>query len=383
MSSDKVQIGDVARMAGVSVSTVSRVLNGHSDAIRISVATQALVRQAAMALRYQPNALARGLRTTQTRTVGVIAKDLLHPFAVELLGAVYATCAARGYHLLLGHAQHSRSEGRELSTIMHSDRVDGIMLIGDVFGQVDGRQAQEEMDKLLATHRHVTAIGTRLNGVRAWSIAPDFAQGTDLALEHLVALGHRRIGYVAVDHVPESWEDRQRREAYQRFLDTHDMPRRPDDELAIVSSVEAAEGALRGLMARPDRPTALFVNNDFLALIILNAAIRCGIRVPDDLSVVGFDDISFAALSSPGLTTIHYAIDDMARRAATVLLDRIEGQDQDDPIVRGHLESDGTTIVVRPSLVERESSGPPLGGPLVDQAVGSVSGMVMRATRKT
>ncbi len=341
------------------MSTVSRVLNVHAEASRISAATQARVHQAAAALHYRPNALARGLRTTRTKTVGVIAADLLHPFAVELLRAMFSTCAARGYHLLLGHAQHSRNEGWELSTIMHSDRVDGILLIGDVFGQVDERQAQEEMDELIEMHCHVICVGSRLSGTGGWSISPDFAQGTYLALEHLVALGHRRIGYMAVDKVLESWEDRQRREAYQRFLAVRGVQRRPDDELLIATSVEAAEGALCALVARPDRPTALFVNNDYLALIVLNAATRCGIRVPDDLSVVGFDDISFAALSSPSLTTIHYSIDDMARRAMTVLLDRIEDQDQDQAggIAHGSLEPGGTTVVVPVRLVRRESSG--------------------------
>jgi len=359
---DKAQISDVARVSGVSVTTVSRVLNGHAEAIRISAATQVRVQQAAAALHYQPNASARGLRTTRTKTVGVIAANLLHPFSVELLRAMYATCAARGYHLLLGHAQHSRNEGWELSTIMHSDRVDGILLIGDVFGRVDERQAQEEMDKLIEMHGHVICIGSRLSGTGGWSISPDFAHGTYLALEHLVALGHRRIGYMAGDKVRESWEDRQRREAYQRFLDMHGVQRRPDDELLIATSVEAAEGALRALVARSDRPTALFVNNDYLALIVLNAAMRCGIRVPDDLSVVGFDDISFAALSNPGLTTIHYSIDDMARRAVTVLLDRIdENQDQAGGIAHGSLEPGGTTVVVPTSLVRRQSTGPPSG----------------------
>lgn len=349
------QIGDVARVAGVSTTTVSRVLNGHAGAIRISAATEQRVRQAAMALRYRPNASARSLRTTKTKTIGVIAEDLLHPFVAELLRTVYATCDARGYHLLLGHAEHSRSAGWELSDILHSDRVDGVLLIGDILAQADEPQGREEMDRLVRMHRCVVSVGSRPSVSGELSVSPDFARGTYLAMEHLLALGHRVIGYIGVRIGPESWEDRQRLDAYRGFLDAHGLPRHPADEMIIAhNSIEDAQAALQAMLMRPQRPTALFVNNDFLAIIVLKAALLCGIHVPAALSVVGFDDISFAALCTPSLTTVHYPIDDMARRAATALLDRIEGLDVSDGAA-----SVDATVVFAPTLVWRESSGPP------------------------
>src|SRR5579875_2354087 len=124
-------IRDVARMAGVAPSTVSRVLNNRAEGVRISPATIDRVRHAAEALRYQPNAAARSLRTTRAHTIGVIARDLLHPFTAALLRVSSGTCQARGYHLLLGHAEHDRTEGRVLGDILSADRVDGVLLIGD------------------------------------------------------------------------------------------------------------------------------------------------------------------------------------------------------------------------------------------------------------
>src|SRR5438132_13342721 len=137
-------IRDVARVAGVSPPTVSRVLNGRASSIRISTDTIDRVRTVAAQLGYRPNAAARSLRTTQTQTIGVIASNLLHPFAAELLRMIYASCHPRGYHLLVGNAEHSQ-EGWALSDILAADRVDGILLIGDTLQRTGGPAALERL----------------------------------------------------------------------------------------------------------------------------------------------------------------------------------------------------------------------------------------------
>src|SRR5205807_3522827 len=167
-------IRDVARLAGVAPSTVSRVLNNRADGVRISAATIERVRRAAQTLRYQPNAAARSLRTTRAQTLGVIARNLLHPFTAELLRVVYSTCQAQGYHLLVGHAEHNRTEGRVLGDILSADRVDGVLLIGDCLW---GTGREEDMARLIQTHGHVVAVGACPSVAGELSILVDDACG--------------------------------------------------------------------------------------------------------------------------------------------------------------------------------------------------------------
>jgi len=345
-------IRDVARLAGVSPSTVSRVLNNSFGGVPISPATVERVRRAARTLHYQPNAAARSLRTTRAQTIGVIARNLLHPFYAALLRAIYGACQERGYHLLVGHAEHDRAEGRVLGDILSADRVDGVLLIGDCLG---GPDSQEDMERLVQTHRHVVTVGARPSVTGELSILVDDARGVALALEHLVAQGHRSIGYIRQRPVyapVESWEDHRRRAAYRRFLHTYGLPYTPDADVVVSDQIEEVQEVLRRLLDLPQRPTAVFVNNDMTAIITIKAALTCGLRVPDDLSVVGFDDIPFAAHYTPGLTTIHQPIDAMGRHAVTSLLDRISGVEMAAPAAETR---DSETVLFPPTLVCRES----------------------------
>lgn len=357
-SGSVVGIREVARIADVSPSTVSRVLNGKVDKVRISDATVERVRQAAITLRYQPNAAARSLRTSHTQTIGVIARNLLQPFAAELLRVIYTACRARGYYLLLGHAEHNSAEGEVLGSILSVDRVDGVLLMGDILPE---SRRREDMEWLIETHSHVVTVGARPSVAGELSILVDDSRGVALALEHLVALGHRSIGYISQLLGPESWEDQQRRLAYRHFLRTHDLPHVPAAEVASPHHLDGIQEALRSLLALPDPPTALFVTNDVTALMTVKAASTCGIRVPDDLSIVGFDDIPFSALSTPGLTTVHQPIEAMGQHAASALLDRIAARDAAERPGAGVAE--GNTLFFPPTLVCRESASAPAHGP--------------------
>lgn len=342
-------IRDVARLAGVAPSTVSRVLNNRVDGVRISTATIERVRQAAQTLRYQPNAAARSLRTTRAHTIGVIARDLLHPFTAALLRVVYGTCQARGYHLLLGHAEHDRTEGRVLGDILSADRVDGVLLIGDCLWATG---QEEDMVRLIQTHTHVVTVGARPSLAGELSILVDDVRAVTLALEHLVALGHRNIGYIrrspATTAGPQ-WEDYQRQNTYRSFLNSAGLPHTPADELLVSNKTEEVREALAGFLARPQRPTALFVNDDMTAIITIKAALTHGVRIPDDLSIIGIDDIPLAALCTPGLTTVRQPIDAMGQFAASYVLDRIAGIETAD-------KPDDNTVFFAPTLVCREST---------------------------
>jgi LacI family transcriptional regulator len=347
----------VARVAGVSISTVSRVLNNKIGGVHISPATRERVQAAARQLQYRPNVWARSLRTAQTKTIGVIAFDLSHPFAAELLRVISATCRARGYHLLVGTAEHDSEEGWLLSDLLNADRVDGIILIGDTLLHSSGQEQHvgEAMARLVAVHQHVVTVVSHPSLAGEAAIMVDNIAGVTLALAHLVGLGHRRIAHIRDGYHQDSWEDDQRGRAYRDFLAAHDLPYDADLVVKLGSrGLQAAQYALAGLRALPAPPTALFVNNDVAAITMLKAALLAGIRVPEELSIIGFDDIAYSALCTPGLTTVRQPVDRMGNHAANVLLDIIDGMlpgDAADPPEK--------TVVFAPTLVQRESCAPP------------------------
>jgi LacI family transcriptional regulator len=288
----------------------------------------------------------------------VIVQNLLHPFFADFLRVIYGVCQTRGYHVLVGHAEQGEHEGVMLGDLLSHDRVDGLLLIGDVLQHV-GDEAQ--MQTVLQMHRHVVSVGCRASAVVELSIAVDNAAGVTMALEYLVALGHRSIAYIAGpigSDERDSWESEQRRAAYRRFMTSRGLPRAPEQEVVVTEDLAAAQDALRRLITSPARPTAAFVVNDWTAIVTLKAALTCGIRVPGDLSLIGFDDIAVSALYTPALTTIHQPLDAMGHYAATALLDSIEGR----PPARPHIEAAAEGVphtVFAPTLVRRESCGPP------------------------
>jgi LacI family transcriptional regulator len=182
-----------------------------------------------------------------------------------------------------------------------------------------------------------------------------------MALEYLVELGHRSIAYIAGpigSDDRDSWESEQRRAAYRRFMTSRGLPRAPEQEVVVTEDLAAAKDALRRLITSPARPTAAFVVNDWTAIVTLKAALTCGIRVPGDLSLIGFDDIAVSALYTPALTTIHQPLDAMGHYAANALLDSIEGRPPARPHVAAAAEGLPQTVFA-PTLVPRESCGPP------------------------
>lgn len=347
-------IQDVAREARVSPSTVSRVLNQAASGVTISPATVARVRAAAAKLHYRPNASARSLRTAKTQTVGVIVRDLTAPYSPEFLHVIYTVCRERGYHVLVGNTQRNTEEGWALGDILSPDRVDGILLQGDV---LPPSISEEAMRVFVRDHRHVVGVGCPPTLAGEVSIMVDNALGVTLALDHLYDQGHRCIAYLGATEAPQSWEDALRWQTFSAFMAAHDLPVGPDYGAVIRgSNLPAAHTALRHFLSAPERPTAVFASNDLSALLLLRAALLGGLLVPDDLSIIGFDDISYAALSTPGLTTIRQPIEDIARYAAGVLLDRIAGVEPSSTLQEG----DGApqTVLFTPTLIRRESVHP-------------------------
>jgi DNA-binding LacI/PurR family transcriptional regulator len=328
---------DIARAAGVSQSTVSRVLNDAPTSVPIAVETRERVREVAERLGYRPNPLARGLRGARTMLLGVIVREIMDPFFSMAIEAISAEALARGYNVVLGIAHSKADEAIALRAVLETRHCDAILLLGDM------RDEPKFLEDLRASQTPVVALwhGTELEGVPTVNI--DNRAGIVAAIDHLINLGHNRIAFIGGRPLGDI---RERRTAYlehlaERGLDT------PDDYVQnATNDPGGGTQALRALMELDEPPTAVVCSTDHLATGVLHAAAGLGLGVPSDLSVIGFDDIPMAAYTIPPLTTVRMPIAEMSAAAARLAMDPAE----DD-------ETGLDDYVAVPSLVVRESTG--------------------------
>jgi len=328
---------DIARAAGVSQSTVSRVLNAASSSIPISDETRERVLASARRLGYSPNPLARGLRGAPTMLLGVIVRDITDPFFAGPIEPISIEAARRGYNVVLGHAHGRADEAIVLRSALETRHVDAIIVLGDMTDQ------PRLIDDLVNCRVPVVALwqGTTLRGLPMVNV--DNATGVALAMEHLVGLGHRRIAFVSGRPLGDIEE---RRAAYESRMQAAGLEI-PDGFVRHVSNDPAGgKQALVDLMALGTRPTAVVCSTDQLAIGVLFGAASLGVRVPGDLSVTGFDDLPISAYTVPALTTVRMPIKEMTGLAVQIAIDG--GPEGVQPTVE----------VLRPELVIRASTGP-------------------------
>ncbi len=315
-----VSLKDVAKRAGVSVATASRALADHP---RISEATKARVRQVAEELGYTPSAVARSLVKQETHTIGVITTTVTDPYAAEVVRAVEDAAEAAGYHLFL-FASHSLPR-REVTGIrmLYERRVDGIIVIS--------ARALDFYPDLIDTIRIPLVL---INGVfphpRVRSVRTDNRQGMQLATEYLLDLGYRRIAFIGGPPQGRSAQDR-----WLGYLDA--LARAgitPDGDLVFPGSGRSDDGrrALRYMVNLPSPPDAVVCYNDLTAMGVLAEAWSLGIRVPQDLAVIGFDNVPFSELTAPPLTTVAQPTEEMGHTAVEQILRLRRGQEATDVV---------------------------------------------------
>ncbi len=340
----------MAAQSGVSITTASRILNGRESGVPIRDDTRERVMSAAATLGYRPNLLARGLRGSRSSLIGVIARDVGDPFHIQILQGINEVTRARGFRLFLGHVDYRPDVALSYGSMFERSHADGILLLGDL---ADGESTFAD---LAAQHRFVIGVSDRTGPGAFPGVYADNHAGTRLALEHLWKLGHRRIVCVTD---PGTEDQRLRAELFEGFMadrgSTEAIVERigqPDPGPSYRLGLEL----FRAMAARPGdavSPTAVYATSDTLAIGLLQAAYRLGVVVPDHLSIVGYDDIDFAAYTIPPLTTVSQAGVDMGRTAASLLLDLIEADQPTDGV-----EDD----ILEPSLVGRRSTAPPPSG---------------------
>jgi DNA-binding LacI/PurR family transcriptional regulator len=333
---------DIADAAGVSQSTVSRVLSGAPNAIPINPATRERILEAARKMRYRPNPLARGLRGARTMLLGVIVREITDPFFASAVDAISTEANRRGYNVVLGDAHGHTDEALALRTVLETRHCDAILLLGDTSDQ------PRLMEELRDTNVPVVGLWQGTAPMRGISvIGVDNKLGLDGLMDHLLGLGHRKIAFVGGAFVEGRLigDIGERRAAFVERtaaagLVTHDGFVRD-----ARNTLSGGAGALRELMALPERPTAIIASTDVLAIGALHAASLMGLRVPDEVSIVGFDDLPMAEYTMPALTTVHMPIAEMAAAGVEAAI----GEDQDP-------ESPDPQILT-PRVVVRESSG--------------------------
>jgi DNA-binding LacI/PurR family transcriptional regulator len=331
---------DIAVATGVSRSTVSRILSSAPLQVPVSRETRERVLALARELGYRPNPLARALRGAPTMLLGAIVRDITDPFFAGAIEAISSAARARGYNIVLGLAHARATEAQELAAVLEARQVDGILVLGDMGDQP--RLLADLAESLVP----VVAMwqGTTLDLIPGVQV--DNGLGIRTAVEHLVGLGHRRIAFIGGRLLGDI---RERQGAYVEAA-TAILGEIPAGYVQRVANTpEGGEAALAALLHVTPRPTAIVASTDTLAIGVLRAALLRGVRVPAELSVIGFDDIAMASVTVPSLTTVRMPTAAMAAEAIELLVGEAGDESGEHAIVR----------VFPPSLVVRGSTAAP------------------------
>ncbi|GID67193.1 LacI family transcriptional regulator [Actinoplanes cyaneus] len=327
-------IEDVAARAGVSIGTVSNVLNRPQA---VAPATRARVQAAITALGYVPHAAARALVAGRSRTIGLIVPEVTNPFFADLARGAEEVADDRDLTVMLYNS--NKAPGRELRFLgqLESQRVQGILL-------TPVNQVAEALSDVVARGTPVVLLDRGSGHRNLCSVAVDDRVGGELAATHLVERGHRHLAFVGGPFTVH--------QVAERLAGARSVTDAAGARLEVIETtgltVAAARAAATGLARRPaaDRPTAVFCANDLLALGVLQTVTRERLRVPGDLAIVGYDDIAFAAAAAVPLTSVRQPRQQLGRVAAQLLFEEI-----DDPGRHGHRQ-----VVFQPELIARAST---------------------------
>lgn len=305
---------DVALQANVSTATVSRALMNPE---KVSQATRNRVEQAALEVGYLPQMQGRNMKRNESRTILVIVPDICDPFFSEVIRGIEVTAAAQGYLVLIGDCAHQNQQEKTFIDLIITKQIDGMLLLGSQLPFDASIEEQRNLPPMVMANEFAPELG--LPTVHIDNLTASFN-----AVNYLHELGHQRIGCIAgPEEMPLC---HYRLQGYVQALRRCGITVDPHYIARGNFTYEAGANALEQLLALPQPPTAVFCHSDIMALGALSWAKRQGLRIPEDLSIIGFDNISLAEFCDPPLTTVSQPRFDIGREAMLLLLNQLSGQ---------------------------------------------------------
>ncbi len=303
----------VAERAEVSVNTASRAINNKPD---INEETKKRVLRIAKELGYIRNAAAVALRTKKTRTIGVVIADNSNPFYAEVLNGIEVAAREKNYHIILANTQRDYKKEEEAINLLLAKRVDGLLI-----APVQDRD--DDIRKLIKTNLPFVIVGRDFENIEIDVVYNDEIKGGFLATEYLIKKGHKRIALI--DGFLYKSPAKGRLEGYKKALNEYGIPL--DDSLISVGDINLEDGyeRTRQMLGKNLNFTAIFAYNDMMAFGAMQAIKEKGLRIPEDIGLVGYDDISFSSLMDPALTTIRLNKQELGIESVKLLLSRING----------------------------------------------------------
>jgi len=303
----------VAEKAGVSVNTASRAINNKPD---INEKTKKRILKVAQELGYIRNAAAVALRTKKTRTIGVVIADNRNPFYAEVLNGIEEASRKKDYHIILANTQRDYKKEEEAINLLLAKRVDGLLI-------TPVQDRDDDIKNLIDANIPFVIVGRDFENIEVEAVYNDEVKGGFLATEYLIKKGHKRIALV--DGFLYKSPARGRLEGYKKALKKYGIPL--DDDLLSVGDIDVKDGYKRTnqLFEKELDFTAIFAYNDMMAFGAMQAIQEKGLRIPQDIGLVGYDDIPFSSLISPALSTIRLKKQELGTESVKLLLSRING----------------------------------------------------------
>ncbi len=330
---------DIAALSGVSIATVSRVINGKPG---VNTETREKIIRKIKELDYQVNFNAKSMKTRRTNTIGLITADITNPFYSEAAKTIEFQARKQNYTLIVGNTGNSMSEEQTIIRAFQQRQVDGFIFASSALRDSAVENLVNSPVPVLLYHRH---LGGQC---RHHFVGSDERKGIALALEHLSSLGHRRVAFISGSRKFSTGAERLR--FFLELRRTYGIDETPHLIQEGGYEIAKTSRAVEQLMRLQHTPTAIFAANDFMALQVLHQVLELGYRVPEDISVMGYDDIPLASHNSIQLSTIDVQITHGAHLAVMNLINLIDGIASDTQPVR---------MLLEPKLVIRSSTAPP------------------------
>lgn len=329
-------IGDVARLAQVSKATVSAVLN---DRPGVSAQTRQRVMEVVKKINYRPNPVARSLSLRTTKSIGLVIKEIDNPYFAKVMKGVFDVCSQRGYTVLLGSSEESPETELQSVETLTEQRVDGLI--------ISPLQASSNdlhyLASLIARRFPLVTLG-EVKNYTTNVVDIDNVAASYEAVCYLIKRGHGKIAYFSGPAISAYSQDRL--EGYRQAHLDHSLPLHKELVYNCGAYVENGLALGKQVFSGEDRPTAVFCFNDLVAIGVIDSVLALGLRVPDDVAVIGFDDIDFARFTRIPLTTVHVPVHEIGARAAELLIRQLDGNNT----------TYGEKILLNAHFVKRESA---------------------------